>query len=112
LRDYGRFGLFMLNDGVARGTRVLPDGWTREATSPTTLKGGAALDYGYLWWPGTSAASRRDRAYAAEGIYGQFVYVNPAARVVIVVWSARARPTGADAVDDFAFFEAVTAALR
>jgi CubicO group peptidase (beta-lactamase class C family) len=114
LRDYGRFGLFMLADGRLPGTQeqVLPSGWVREATRPTTLKGGAPLDYGYLWWPGTSTAARRDGAYTAEGIYGQFVYVNPAARVVIVVWSARSRPTGAAAVNDYAFFEAVTTLLR
>ena len=112
LRDYGRFGLFMLNDGVARGERILPAGWVREATRPTTLIGARPLDYGYLWWPGTSAAARRDAAYAAEGIYGQFVYVNPAAGVVVVVWSARVRPTGAEVVDDWAFFDAVTTLLR
>jgi CubicO group peptidase (beta-lactamase class C family) len=106
LRDYGRFGLFLLNGGVAGGEAILPDGWIREATSPQTLQSGAPLDYGYLWWPGQGGA------YAAEGIYGQWIYVNPAARVVIVVWSAQAQPTGAAVVDDWAFFDAVVAALR
>jgi hypothetical protein len=40
------------------------------------------------------------------------VYVNPAARVVIVVWSARSKPTGSDAIDDWLFFDAVVDALR
>ena len=106
LRDYGRFGLFVLNGGVAAGEAILPDGWIEEATTPKTLRGGAPLDYGYLWWPGQGGA------YAAEGIYGQWIYVNPAARVVIVVWSAQAKPTGAAVVDDWAFFEAVVQALR
>lgn len=106
LRDYGRFGLFVLNGGVAGGEAILPDGWIREATSPKTLRGGAPLDYGYLWWPG------RGGAYAAEGIYGQWIYVNPAAQVVIVVWSAQAKPTGAAVADDRAFFDAVVQALR
>ena len=106
LRDYGRFGLFLLNGGVAGGEAILPDGWIREATSPKTLRGGAPLDYGYLWWPGQGGT------YAAEGIYGQWIYVNPAAQIVIVVWSAQAKPTGAAVVDDWAFFEAVVKALR
>jgi CubicO group peptidase (beta-lactamase class C family) len=112
LRDYGRFGLFLLNDGVAAGEAILPDGWIREATSPKVLRGGTPLEYGYLWWTATTPASRRDSAYAAEGIYGQWLYVNPAAKVVIVVWSAQSTPTASDVVDDWVFFDAVVDALR
>ena len=112
LRDYGRFGLFLLADGVAGGDSILPTAWLREATTPKALRNGTPLDYGYLWWTGPSAAARRDGAFAAEGIYGQFLYVNPAAQVVIVVWSARAQPVGADAIDDWSFFDAVTEQLR
>lgn len=112
LRDYGRFGLFLLNGGIAAGEAILPDWWTREATSPKILRGGTPLDYGYLWWTGTTGASRRDAAYAAEGIFGQSIYVNPAARVVIVVWSAQQKPTGSAVIDDWAFFDAVVNALR
>lgn len=112
LRDFGRFGLFILNNGVAGSDSILPAGWVAEATSPKTLRGGQALDYGYLWWPGTSAEARSDRAFAGEGIHGQFLYVNPAAKVVIVVWSARPQPTGAEAIDEWAFFEGVVRALK
>ena len=102
----------MLADGVAAGDSILPTDWVHEATTPKTLRDGTPLDYGYLWWTAPTAAARRDGAFAAEGIYGQFVYVNPAAQVVIVVWSARALPVGADAIDDWAFFDAVTDQLR
>ena len=112
LEDYGRFGLFMLANGVARGDSILPSGWVQEATTPKVLRGGTPLDYGYLWWTAPTASARQDDAFAGEGIYGQFLYVNPAAQVVIVVWSARALPVGADAIDDWAFFDAVTAILR
>jgi CubicO group peptidase (beta-lactamase class C family) len=104
LRDYGRFGLFLLHGGVAGGEAILPDGWIHEATS--------GKEYGYLWWTGTTAASRRDGAYAAEGIYGQWLYINPAAQVVIVVWSAQAKPTGGAVIDDWLFFDTVVEALR
>jgi CubicO group peptidase (beta-lactamase class C family) len=112
LRDYGRFGLFLLNGGIAGGEAILPDGWIREATSPKVLRGGTTLAYGYLWWTAPTAASQRDSAYAAHGIYGQWLYVNPAAKVVIVVWSAQRTPTRAEAVNDWAFFDAVVEALR
>src|SRR5687767_5593926 len=113
LRDYARFGQFILNDGVANGERILPEGWVREATSGKTLKGGTPLDfYGYLWWPGTSAGAKRDRAFTADGIYGQHIYVNPAARVVIVLWSAQAKPVGTEVVDNWTFFGAVVEAIR
>ena len=113
LRDYARFGQFILEDGVVNGQRILPEGWVAEATSGKTLKGGAPLDfYGYLWWPGTSESAKRDRAFSADGIYGQHVYVNPAARVVIVLWSAQPRPVGTEVVDTWAFFEAAVGSLR
>ncbi len=112
LRDYGRFGLFVLHDGVARGVRILPEGWVREATSPKTLRDGTKLSYGYMWWIPESEVARRDGAFAAEGIHGQFVYVDPAAQVVIVVWSAQPKPLGGDVYDDLTVFDAIVTALR
>jgi len=63
LRDYGRFGMFILNDGVVNGTSMLPEGWTAEAGIPAAdspqLNYGALylpegyyypLGYGYNWW--------------------------------------------------------------
>jgi CubicO group peptidase (beta-lactamase class C family) len=70
------------------------------------------LSYGYLWWPAETPVSRRDGAFAAEGIHGQFLYVNPAVKVVIVVWGAQPRPTGGAVIDDWSFFDAVSEALR
>lgn len=112
LRDYGRFGLFLLDGGVVAGDTILPPGWVAEATTPKRLRDGTTVDYGYLWWTATTSESRRDGAFTAEGIYGQFLYVNPAARVVIVVWSARPAPTGGTVIDDRVFFDAVTRALH
>lgn len=105
LRDYGRFGLFILRGGVASGDSILPAGWVRDATTPKTLGDGTALDYGYLWWPGP------DGAFMAMGIHGQYLYVNPAARVVIAAWGARTHPTQGQVVDDWAFCDAVTRRL-
>lgn len=79
LRDYGRLGLFVMNDGVLPdGTRVLPEGWVRESTTPSPASDG----YGYLWW------LEGDGVFRASGIYGQGIYFNPSSDTVIVVLSA------------------------
>lgn len=104
LRDYGRFGLFILSGGVAAGDSILPAGWIAEATTPKTLRDGTPLAYGYLWWPGP------DSTFMAMGIHGQYLYVSPRARVVIVAWGARPHPTQGQVIDDWTFCEAVTAA--
>jgi CubicO group peptidase (beta-lactamase class C family) len=111
LRDYGRFGLFVLGGGVAAGESILPAGWVREATTPKTLRDGATVGYGYLWWTGATPASRRDGAFMAIGIHGQYLYVNPVAKIVIVVWGARPHPSQGQVVDDWSFCDAVTAML-
>jgi hypothetical protein len=112
LRDYGRFGLFMMTDGVVNGRRVLPEGWVREATASRTV-GGEPLDYGYMWWPVAGAdGSFAQRAFSARGIFGQYIYVNPEEQVVIAVWSARSKPKGAEAILDNDFFNAAVEALR
>lgn len=105
LRDYGRFGQFLLNDGVIDGERVLPAGWIEAATSvdpsthiaPGKLYGGEyPIGYGYQWWTfpvGDASLDHHDGgAYEGEGIFGQFLYVNPGKRIVAVVWSAWPEP--------------------
>lgn len=109
LRDYGRFGLFFLNGGGAAGEAILPAGWTQEAASPKVLRDGTPLKYGYLWWTAATPASQRDGAFAALGIHGQFLYVNPVAKVVIVVWGAQPTPTGGGVINDWTFCDAVVA---
>ncbi len=108
LRDYGRFGLFMLNGGHAGAEQILPKGWTYEATTPKQLANGKLIPYGYLWWPGTSPDALADGAYSAIGIHGQYLYINPRQNIVIVVWGAQTRPTGAAVINDRAFFDAIS----
>jgi CubicO group peptidase (beta-lactamase class C family) len=112
LRDYGRFGLFLLADGVVGQERILPPGWVREAGSCKRIDG-ALVNYGYLLWafdaPPTSIHAG---AFRAQGIYGQHIYMNPTERVVIVVWGALPKPSGTEPIADADFFAAATAALR
>lgn len=77
LRDYARIGLFALAGGVLPdGTRVLPGNWMAASTRPSQGSEG----YGYLWW-------LFDGHYAARGIFGQQIRIDPARDLVIAVHS-------------------------
>ena len=105
LRDYARFGQFLLDVGVVYGVRVLPEGWVADASSPKVI-GGATVDYGYMLWP------LHGRSFAALGIFGQFVFVDPDTRLVVAIWSAQPKPVGKEGVDEYVFFEALSAYFR
>ncbi|MBV9307073.1 MAG: serine hydrolase [Acidobacteriaceae bacterium] len=112
LRDYGRFGVFVLNGGMAGKERVVPPGWFSEAGSPKRV-GNQLVNYGYMWWVvNPSEGSIHQGAFEAIGIFGQVIYINPKQHMVIVVWSARPKPTGSTAINDDDFFAAVVAALQ
>ena len=105
LRDYARFGQFMLAGGVINGEETLPDGWVDDATSPKTIAG-ENVEYGYMWWPLDMGA------YAAIGIFGQFVYVHPDSKLVVAMWSAQPKPVGMDAIDEYDFLNALANLLQ
>ncbi len=91
LRDFGRFGLFLLRDGIVGGDRVLPAGWLDAAGSPAFALDPAtnsygATGYGYSWWLDS------DGAMVAVGFAGQTLYVNRARGVVIVTLSCHPQP--------------------
>ena len=112
LRDYARFGLFMMNGGMIDGRAVLAPGWEQDSGAPREI-GGTRINYGYMWWPVPAAdGSLADGAFSARGIFGQFIYINPREQVIVAVISARAKPKGADVILDNDFFNAVTAATR
>ncbi|MBR0682336.1 beta-lactamase family protein [Roseomonas eburnea] len=116
LRDFARFGQFILDDGIVDGRRILPQGWVADAGSrhfdldPATNSYGA-VGYGYSWWIDP------DGAMVAVGFAGQSIYVNRAAGVVIVTLACWPQPPYAAAYGiDFgaerrAFHRAVLAAL-
>ena len=104
LRDYGRLGLFAISNGrLANGSSTLPENWMELSIEPSK----SADNYGYLWW------LNNDGSYAAMGIYGQLIHVDPAEELVIATHSAWDNATGDDYyVHQSAFIEAVTAALK
>jgi len=86
LRDYGRFGQFILDGARVAGTPIVPDTWLAEATR-IQVSTGAASGYGYQWWP------RDHGTFEGRGIYGQTLHIDPARRLVIVINSATEQPT-------------------
>lgn len=76
-RDYARMGLFMLGGGMAGGKAVLPDDWIAAATTKQADIGETGFGYGYQWW------SMDDGTYAAQGIFGQGIFIDPKRKLVI-----------------------------
>lgn len=101
LRDYARFGLFLLDDGVIDGERVLPEGWI-EAASTRKIVGGETVPYGYMLWP------LHGRSYAAEGIFGQYVFVDPDKDLVVAMWSAQPKPLNRAGLNEYVFLQALS----
>jgi CubicO group peptidase (beta-lactamase class C family) len=100
LRDYARIGLFALADGqLPDGTRVLPEGWMDASTTPSP----AASHYGYQWWLFDGGA------FAAMGIFGQRILVDPELDLVMAVHGNA--PSAVDS-DFHAHLNAVTQAIR
>lgn len=77
VRDYARMGLFMLGGGVAGGKAVLPDGWIAAATTKQADTGEVDSGYGYQWW------TMNDGTYAAQGIFGQGIFIDPKRKLII-----------------------------
>jgi len=76
-RDFARFGLFILGGGMAEGKSVLPDGWIAAATTKHADTGQAEFGYGYQWW------TMNDGSYAARGIFGQGIFIDPKRKLII-----------------------------
>ena len=85
LRDFGRYGLLMMNGGKAGDRQLISSDWVREATTPDrpavefgNLYEDYPLGYGYQWW------LFPDGRFEGQGVYGQFVFVAPEDDVVII----------------------------
>ncbi len=77
-RDYAKIGRLYLNKGNWNGKQIVSQKWVEESTKIDTTDGSAAY-YQYQWW-----IPSRNGDYMAEGILGQFIYVNPSKNLVIV----------------------------
>ena len=81
LRDFARFGQFVLEEGRINGESIVPKDWFKTATRiqvPLWPGGG----YGYGWW------IFNGNSFEALGIHGQMIHIDPARQLVIAINSA------------------------
>lgn len=79
LRDYGRLGLVLADDGAIAGRQLVPAAWVRAATC-AQFGHAALLGYGYQTW----VLRGERRQFVLRGVRGQALFVDPAARLVMV----------------------------
>jgi CubicO group peptidase (beta-lactamase class C family) len=112
LRDWGRFGLLLANYGELDGRRIIPADWVRAATHPQAphLQVGVATPYngyGYQTW----IIDRRGR-FAALGLHGQAIFVDPHTKLVVVHTAVHRAHDSEARARQFRFFYRTLGALR
>ena len=76
-RDFARMGLFVLANGNAGGQQIVPPDWFAAAAHKQKDIGTPGRGYGYQWW------TYDDGSVAAQGIFGQGIFIDPKRRLVI-----------------------------
>ena len=79
-RDFAKFGLLYLRDGVCNGVRILPEGWVDHARTQHVFDEETGLGYGAHWW--TLPGERN--SLVAAGYEGQYIMVIPDRDLVVV----------------------------
>ena len=93
-RDFARFGQFILDGAMIDGESGLPEGWIESATTKRIENGIPAQGYGYQWWTYDTGA------YAARGIFGQGIYIDPSRNLIIATnsnWTTALGDVGGEA---------------
>ncbi|ASP38052.1 6-aminohexanoate hydrolase [Bacterioplanes sanyensis] len=99
LRDMARIGQLMLNQGQWRGKQVIPaaavdsitQGGDPEVFARSPYKDLQGWSYRSMWWH----SHNEHQAYAARGVHGQTIYVDPTADMVIVRFASFPTPKNA-----------------
>ena len=84
--DFAKIGRLYLNKGKYNGKQVVPEDWVNQsinigAEKPASAKGWQKSAHHYLWW----IPQEGDKGdYAAEGMLGQRLYIDPKTNTIIV----------------------------
>jgi CubicO group peptidase (beta-lactamase class C family) len=104
--DYARFGQFVLGGGKIGDVQVVPEDWFAMATTKQVDIGEPGHGYGFQWW------TNDDGSVAAQGIFGQGIFIDPKRRLVIASNSNWPRATAGTSGDEReAFYKLVTATI-
>ena len=79
-RDFARFGLLYLRDGIWLGRRLLPEGWVDHGRRPRSVDPDDGDLYGSHWW----TRDDPNGTFWAAGHDGQFIDVCPSLDLVLV----------------------------
>jgi hypothetical protein len=90
-RDYARYALLNLQDGVFNGERILPEGWVKYTTTPASDSNGK---YGSLFWLNVSKyyPAAPDDMYSCNGHDGQQIFIIPSKELIIVLVGYSPKP--------------------
>lgn len=105
-RDMARFGQFIMDGAQIEGQSIVPEGWIAAATTKQADIGTAGRGYGYQWW------TYDEGSYAAQGIFGQGIFIDPARKLVIASngnWPKATDPQIGEQRQDF--YKSVQAAI-
>lgn len=87
-RDFGRFGLLYLADGVWNGERILPVNWSKYVATPAPAQPASAASggarYGGQFWIYGGMDGLAADAYSPNGAQGQFAMIVPSKNIVVV----------------------------
>ncbi|MBJ7411397.1 MAG: serine hydrolase [Phenylobacterium sp.] len=108
-RDLARLGLLYQNDGVWNGERLLPEGWSRFVATPGPAQPEKGPGYGAFFWLYGAAQGLPEGTYGMNGNRGQYVFIVPSKKVVIV---RRGFDSAAARFDEVKFARDVLAALE
>lgn len=104
LRDFARFGHFAMTGGAIGGQAVVPEGWFAAAGTKQAEIGEDGRGYGYQWW------TFDDGSFAAQGIFGQGIFIDPKRKLVVATNGNWPKATPEDkAAERIAFFGAIKA---
>lgn len=103
-RDMLKFGLLYLNGGRWNGRQVVPAKWVGESTA-AKMHPTRTLGYGYFWW--TREFQWHDRpvsSFFAWGYGGQYIFVVPEIKLVVVMsgskWGTNPEDQGVDVMQE------------
>jgi CubicO group peptidase (beta-lactamase class C family) len=82
--DMLKVGTLFLNGGRHEGTQIVSEAWVRTSVEPRTVSRFSEREYGYGWWIRTLAERP---VFYAWGYGGQFIFIVPSVRTVVVVTS-------------------------
>lgn len=110
-RDYARFGQMILQNGAWQGQQIVPAEWIAASTTPSARTAPGQIGYGYQWWMPVGGHTGE---FLGRGIYGQYLYIDQDAGVVIVTTAAdrNFRDPGVEAQNTEMFRQIVAASTE